>query len=67
MLTDLQAASEAEAVSISHLKGCNPGGEIAMVAVPEPVPDLSAWRDRLLSRADVEVMDLVLTVRLFTS
>ncbi len=48
-----------EAITLAHLLGCNPGGEVQGF----PVPDVAAarvsgkWRHRLLTRAECEAFD----------
>lgn len=55
----VEGTSELEAVRAAHTRGCNPGGEVMMVEFPVElatrVPD--DWRDRLLSKADVDRLD----------
>jgi hypothetical protein len=50
----VEAPGELHAIEITHRLGINPGGEVAVFAVPEgkPVPDEAKWR--LLSRQDLE-------------
>lgn len=58
----VQAIGFIEAVLVTKAIGINPGGEVKGLALEElsatQVAVLVANRDRLLSRADIEAMDL---------
>lgn len=62
----VDADSLAEAVTLSHLHGCNPGGEIQTVELPHGSippemrgPMAAAPRGTLLSRDDLERLGLM--------
>jgi len=48
------ADSGAEALTMSHLLGCNPGGQIAFCEVPEHVTLKPDYVGRLLNRQEIE-------------
>lgn len=45
------------AVAKTHALGINPGGEVQGYEIPEGAPDLSRWKNRLMSRAECDEMD----------
>ena len=53
----VQADTEVDAMTESHLRGCNPGGEIMLIG-PMPINDEAAapYMNRLLSREEAENM-----------
>lgn len=49
------------AVTVAHMLGINPGGEVMGIALPDDwVP--AKWTGRLLSRADLDQMDVEMDV-----
>lgn len=46
-----------DAVRASHRHKINPGGEVQGFEIPKGAPDLSKWKNRLMSRAECEEMD----------
>ncbi len=58
------ASGEIEAVKVSHVLGCNPGGEVVMVEVPQCGEEantvLKKWSDRLFTRDETDAFDIEL-------
>ncbi len=62
----VQATHLIDAIKVTHILGCNPGGEVRSLPILKDVPVamyavLDQWRDRLLtrdqcSRVDTELM-----------
>ena len=50
----VEAGDFSEAVAKAHLLGCNPGGDIRGIEVPQPP---KTFRDRLLSLQDLRDLD----------
>lgn len=50
----VQAKDEADALSVSHLRACNPGGEVLLIQVPEGATIKPSFMDRLLSLSEIE-------------
>jgi hypothetical protein len=50
----VEARGEAHALQQCHRLGINPGGQVALFAVPEDAPLPDAAKNRLLSKEDLE-------------
>ena len=51
-----------DAVAAAWLNACNPGGEIEWREFPSDIWPPPKFRNQLLSRADIDALDLVLAV-----
>jgi len=52
----VEAPGEAHAIQRTHQLGINPGGEVAIFAVPDGAPLPEAAKNRLLSKSDIETI-----------
>lgn len=50
----VEAPGEAHAIQLTHTLGINPGGQVAMFAVPDGAPVPDAAKNRLLSKRDLD-------------
>lgn len=50
----VEGATFANAITNSHLQGCNPGGEAAAMELGDEPPAPASWLNRLLSREEAE-------------
>lgn len=53
----VRASNIVTAAMEAHRLGCNPGGELAGIEIPDEHVPAPEWRERLLTRADVERME----------
>ncbi len=62
----VRARNAATAMLEAHAQGCNPGGSIAMWEIPDEVPvaECPEWVNRLMSREEVEMFDIMLADKL---
>ena len=56
----IEAPDFPSAITASHVQGLNPGGEIMSVELPDDAPIPVEYRNRLLSRTDLEDLDRVM-------
>jgi hypothetical protein len=58
----VQADDFITATTVAHVKGCNPGGEVLAFPVPpDDGPPPTGYRNRLLSRSELEAMQAIWT------
>ncbi len=49
------------AIKRAHALGCNPGGEVLGYTVPERIDVPEVWMDRLLTRAEAEQVEAIIS------
>lgn len=54
----VNALGYADAMRQSHIAGCNPGGEVSTVKIPDDAPLKDEWKNRLLSFQDMVDMGM---------
>ncbi len=60
----VQAEDEYGVAPAAWVAGCNPGGEIGMMRIPDKVPVPVEYQHRLLSRAEAAKLDALWKARL---
>jgi hypothetical protein len=59
----VRATNEITAVREAHRLGCNPGGEVGTMRIPDEGVPPAGWRERLLSREEIAGLEALMAER----